>query len=77
MIILFTVKPPLMVTSLQQPLSSVPKVAVVEIIIIIIVIVIIINFTVSIFVSNLLNVSCTTSILHVWSFYQWHWYTMI
>ena len=47
---------------IYSPLSSVSKVAVVEMMMMII---IIINFTVSIFVSNLLNVSCCTSILLV------------
>ena len=43
---------------IYSPLSSVSKVAVVEMMMMII-----INFTVSIFVSNLLNVSCCTNIL--------------
>ena len=46
---------------IYSPLSSVSKVAVVEMMVMMMMI--IINFTVSIFVSNLLNVSCCTSIL--------------
>ena len=46
---------------IYSPLSSVSKVAVVEMMMMMIII--IINFTVSIFVRNLLNVSCCTSIL--------------
>ena len=47
---------------IYSPLSSVSKVAVVEMMMMMMMI-IIINFTVSIFGSNLLNVSCCTSIL--------------